>query len=135
MSVVGKCNCGAVEVSCDVAPKEIIACHCENCQRATGGPSSFNIVMPETAARVSKGQTRVFTETSDSGNQLERHFCAECGSPIFSATPAFAGHLILKAGLFQGVEGLNVVMNIYTDSAASWAHIDSTIPSHAKMPG
>jgi len=135
MATVGKCNCGAVEVTCDVAPQEIIACHCENCQRATGGACTYNVVLPDTAARVSKGQTKAYLETADSGNQLERHFCAACGSPIYSATPAFAGHLILKAGLFHGLDGLKVVMNIFTDSAPSWAHLDPGIPSHGKMPG
>ena len=134
MATVGKCLCGSIEVTCENKPTEIIACYCSSCQMATGGIATFNIVMPDSEGRITKGKTKVFKETADSGNNLERHFCGECGSPIYSATPAFAGHLILKAGLFSGLEGLQVITNIYTDSAPSWAPRDKTLPEHGKMP-
>jgi len=45
MTTVGTCLCEAIEVTCNEKPKEIIACHCENCQKATGGPGTYNVVM------------------------------------------------------------------------------------------
>ena len=134
MTTVGTCLCEAIEVTCDEKPEEIIACHCESCQKATGGLGTYNVVMAESSCRISKGQPKVFKEQADSGATLERHFCGDCGSPIFSATPTFAGCLILKAGLFSGLDGMKVVSNIYTDSVASWAHLDPDIPTYGKMP-
>ena len=86
MSVPGKCLCGAIEVSLSEAPDQIIACHCTSCQRATGGAASYNIIKPDESAKLTKGSTKAFHETADSGNSLERHFCGDCGSPIYSVT-------------------------------------------------
>ena len=132
MSVPGKCLCGAIEVSLSEAPDQIIACHCTSCQRATGGAASYNIIRPDDSAKLTKGSTKAFHETADSGNSLERQFCGDCGSPIYSVTTSYPGLKIWKAGLFADFDGMKVVTNIWCDSAPSWANIDETIPSHAK---
>ena len=132
MSVPGKCLCGAIEVSLSEAPDQIIACHCTSCQRTTGGGASYNIIKPDESAKLTKGSTKAFHETADSGNSLERHFCGDCGSPIYSVTTSYPGLKIWKAGLFAGFDGMKVVTNIWCGSAPSWASIDGTIPSHAK---
>ncbi|MBM84869.1 MAG: aldehyde-activating protein [Rhodospirillaceae bacterium] len=135
MSNVGSCLCGAIEVTCDSVPSEIIACHCTSCQAATGGVATYSIVMTETDCRITKGSPKKFEEKADSGNNLERFFCGDCGSPIYSATPAFPGHMILKAGLFQKLGGLNIVTNIYTGSAPEWAPMKEGVPDSPGMPG
>ncbi len=135
MSTIGKCLCGSIEVTCDKKPEEIIACYCSSCQMATGGIATFNIVVSDADCRISKGTPKKFEEVADSGATLERFFCGDCGSPIYSATPTFGGHLILKAGLFTDVDDLKIVTNIYTDSAPGWAPRDKSLPEHGKMPG
>ena len=132
MAFLGKCLCGSIEVTCDDQPEQVIACYCESCQKASGGAASFNIIKPDTTSRISRGKTKVFKATADSGNSLERHFCGDCGSPVYSATTAYPGVKILKAGLFTDLDGLKVVTNIWCDSAPSWGHIDKSIPSHGK---
>jgi hypothetical protein len=93
---------------------------------------SFNIIKSDDAARTSKGKTKIYNEVADSGNSLERHFCGDCGSPIYSVTTAYPGIKIWKAGLFSDAQGLEVVTNIWCDSAPSWGTMDNTIPSHGK---
>ncbi|MBT3614968.1 MAG: GFA family protein [Verrucomicrobia bacterium] len=135
VTTVGNCLCGSIEVTCDSEPSEIIACHCTSCQAATGGVATYNIVMPETSCRVSKGTPKKCVENADSGESLERFFCGDCGSPIYSATPTFAGHLIIKAGLFLGLKNLKIVTNIFTKSAPEWAPRQKGIPESEGMPG
>jgi len=61
-------------------------------------------------------------------------YCAEIsgnyGSSVYSATTAYLGVKILKAGLFKDLDRLKVVTNIWCDSAPLWGHIDKSIPSH-----
>ena len=106
MTTKGKCLCGAIEVTSDEKPDQIIACYCESCQKACGGGASFNIIKTDEGARLSKGETKIYNDTADSGNSLERHFCGNCGSPIFSVTTAYPGLKIWKAGLFSDIDVL-----------------------------
>ena len=132
MSTIGKCLCGSIAVISDEKPEQVIACYCESCQKASGGGGSFNIIKSDDAARTSKGKTKIYNEVADSGNSLERHFCGDCGSPIYSVTTAYPGIKIWKAGLFSDAQGLKVITNIWCDSAPSWSTMDNTIPSHGK---
>ena len=106
MTTKGKCLRGAIEVTSDEKPDQIIVCYCESCQKACGGGASFNIIKTDEGARLSKGETKIYNDTADSGNSLERHFCGMCGSPIFSVTTAYPGLKIWKAGLFSDIDGL-----------------------------
>ena len=132
MSTKGNCLCGAIEIKLNKAPSEIIACYCTSCQKATGGTASYNIIQSDSESEITKGTTKVFEETADSGSNLERHFCGDCGSPIYSVTESYKGLKIFKAALFTDVKGMNVVTNIWTDSAPEWATFHENVPSHAK---
>ena len=68
MTTKGKCLCGAIEVTSDEKPDQIIACYCESCQKACGGGASFNIIKTDEGARLSKGETKIYNDTADSGN-------------------------------------------------------------------
>ena len=132
MATTGKCLCGSIEVTLNKDPKEIIACYCMNCQKASGGAASFNIIMEDDACDVSRGVTKIFKAIADSGADLERHFCGDCGSPIYSATTSYSGLKIFKAALFSEEKDMRVVTNIWTDSAPEWAALHLGVPSHGK---
>jgi hypothetical protein len=96
---VGGCLCGQVRYRCDeVGP--LSYCHCSDCRKATG--SAFNV-----GARVSiagfhvQGPTAAFTKTGDSGRELTRHFCPQCGSPIWTSSPFHPDLVFVKAGTFD----------------------------------
>ena len=78
----GRCLCGQFSYASDAAPLATLICHCRNCQRQGGAAFSLNVVVPA-ASLATKGELRL-TWTRDSGNTVERQFCATCGSPIFS---------------------------------------------------
>lgn len=49
-------------------------------------------------------QTPVYTMCMDyanTGNNVQRQFCGNCGSPIFSKSPKYPGMSIFKAMLFE----------------------------------
>jgi len=93
----GQCLCGAVRYDCDgdIGPSNY--CHCADCRRTTG--SAFNIGVRVRAQdfRIT-GPVRAFIKAGDSGNSLSRHFCAVCGSPIYTSSPSHPEFLFVKAG-------------------------------------
>ena len=132
MTLIGQCLCGSVEVTLQSEPSRIIACHCTSCQKASGSPASYLCIVPDGESEITKGTTKVFKEVADSGNNLERHFCDVCGSPIYSASEGIPGMKGFKATLFPDAPGMKVVPNIWTGSAPNWACIDNSVPTFAK---
>ncbi|WP_404295104.1 GFA family protein (plasmid) [Microvirga sp. RSM25] len=87
-SITGTCLCGAVSISCGKPLSPGAYCHCEDCRKSTG--SAFSVAIPFEAAefRVLSGETRSFTKVADSGNEIRRHFCSSCGSPLYGTSPS-----------------------------------------------
>ena len=131
MTISGKCLCGSIEVL--QTRRQIkslpVTARVANVQP---GAASYNFIKSDESAKVVTGKTKAFHEKADSGNSLQRHFCGDCGSPIYSVTTSYPGVKIWKAGLFADYDGMEIVTNIWCDSAPTWASIDKSIPSHAK---
>ena len=85
MARTGRCLCGAVTYELTGDPMATAVCHCEHCQRQSGGAFSVNLIALPTQLDVS-GELRTYTETGehDDGEYVHRRFCASCGSPIVS---------------------------------------------------
>jgi len=111
-------------------PMVTAVCHCTHCQRQSGGVFSTNLGVPE-AAYVQTGETKVFTDTGDSGKAVWRFFCPNCGSPILSKVEAMPGIVMVKAGTLDDLSGLTPGIEVYTDHAAAWV---SPIAGAARFP-
>src|SRR6185369_3220330 len=96
--VTGGCLCGGIryEYVGEIGPANY--CHRADCRRSTG--SAFNIGVSVDAAkfRIVKGNPRGFMKSGDSGNQLTRHFCWECRSPLYTSSPRHPETFYVKAG-------------------------------------
>jgi hypothetical protein len=127
--LTGGCLCGAVRYAVDASVEKLAACYCTDCQKATGAGGSINAVVPASAFRLTKGQTKVFTKTADSGNDLHRHFCGDCGSWLYNPIGGDPSRIVLKAGCFDRHDGMRVVLNLWTRSRPQWAAVDMTLPT------
>jgi hypothetical protein len=131
--LTGGCLCGEVRYVVDWAVERLAACYCSDCQRMTSAGGSVNARVPASAFRLTKGQTKVFTKTADSGNALHRHFCGDCGSWIYNPMGGDPEHVILKAGTFDSHDGMKIELNLWARSRAPWAPMDDTITTHEKQ--
>src|SRR6478752_7454450 len=88
MPMTGRCLCGATafEYSGEIGPAGY--CHCSDCRRVTGSAFNVSVRVEADKFRVARGQPKGFAKLADSGNELTRHFCAECGSPIYTSSPS-----------------------------------------------
>ncbi|CAB3764534.1 GFA family protein [Paraburkholderia solisilvae] len=115
----GGCLCGAVRYVVKGEPQMVGLCHCTHCQKQSGSVFSFNVFYKEDDYE-QHGDTKFYLDTGDSGKPSRRHFCGECGSPIFTTDPGLPGVVIVKAGTLDSMEGLHPQAEIYTDRAAQW---------------
>ncbi|CAF3873659.1 unnamed protein product [Rotaria sp. Silwood1] len=121
-STTGECLCREIKIS--IAKEaldgdgKICLCHCKNCRQATGSMASTNIIVPESAVRII-GQPKIYQDSkTDSGKTVQRAFCDNCGSPIYSSTPSIPGAWIIKMGLFDDIPKPS--MEVYCKSRLSW---------------
>ena len=95
----GRCLCGAVtwELSGDLITTAI--CHCDHCQRQSGGAFSVNLIALDSQLSIN-GDLKTFEDRGEHGDDVyvRRRFCSSCGSPIVSELAKTAGVVAVKAG-------------------------------------
>jgi hypothetical protein len=79
--MTGGCLCGQVRYMANSDPIFVGVCHCTHCQSGTA--FSVLVGIPKSAMSI-EGRLKTFHDTGDSGQPVERNFCPECRSPIFS---------------------------------------------------
>jgi hypothetical protein len=133
-ALAGGCRCGAVRYAATVEPVASGTCHCRDCQYASGGGPAYVLLVPRAGFAITKGTPRAYESLSDAGNRVVRHFCADCGTPLFSerATGPFAA---VRAGSLDDPSRYKPGGNIWVGSAQPWHHIDPALPHWDKGPG
>jgi len=133
-SLTGSCLCGAVRYVIDVPVTELRACHCIHCQKASGAQGSVNAVVPSAAFNITQGAPRRYDAAAASGRTLYRYFCGDCGSPIYSQRATAPETVVVRAGTLDDAPDQKITMNIWTQSARSWAWIDPASKLHPGQP-
>jgi hypothetical protein len=129
----GGCACGAIRFKVTAQFLGIGACHCTNCQKSGGGGPNYVALTPVSALEVVKGQPKMFVSKGDSGADVGRAFCADCGTPLWSV-PTNEPFITVKLGALDDNSDLAPQMHVYTDSAPLWHVIPDDLPAFPKMP-
>jgi len=131
--LTGGCLCGAIRYTVDAEVTGLRACHCKNCQKHSGTGGTVNAVVPTGQFRITKGAPKRYQDSAtQSGRTLSRHFCAECGSSIYSQRNPDPGFVVVRAGSLDDSSGMKITSDIWTSTAPPWAYID---PSSERHPG
>jgi hypothetical protein len=132
--VTGRCLCGHVTWRYDGEVGPASYCHCEDCRRCTGSAFNVGVRLRRADFRITAGDPRGYTKRGDSGRELTRHFCPECGSPIFTSAPKHPDHVYVKAGTFDDPGLVRPARQNWVVSAVSWHRIAPDLPASAKSP-
>src|SRR5690606_9463350 len=117
------------------APLTAATCHCRDCQYLSGGAPAHALVYPTDALAVLHGTPREYRYLGDSGHEVMRSFCADCGTPLFGSS-AGQGYVIVRAGSLDDPEAYRNRVSLWTDSAPSWHRPDPDAPRFARnTPG
>lgn len=132
-SFTGGCLCGAVRYRCEAEPLYPGHCHCRNCQKASGAGFITAFAVPEAAIEIT-GAIKYHETTADSSGTSRRGFCPECGSRLFGGSSNMPGLIAIMAGNMDDPSWLEPGMNIFTETAQPWSHMDPALPSFPGMP-
>ena len=134
-TLTGGCLCGAIRYTVSVPITELRACHCRDCQKASGAGGSVNAVIPRSALDITQGNPKRYAVTADSGRTLYRYFCGDCGSPIYGQRATSPETAVLRIGTLDNPPGnMKITANIWTRSARPWAYIDPASVQHPGQP-
>ncbi|MBO9519051.1 MAG: GFA family protein [Porphyrobacter sp.] len=129
----GGCACGAIRFSIDAPLLGAGACHCTDCQKLAGGGPNYVALAPKGTVEVTQGEPKLYHRPGESGEDVTRAFCGNCGTPLWSV-PASAPFLTIKVGAFDDYSDLAPQMHVYVSSAPSWHSLPADLPTFAKMP-
>ena len=119
------CLCGGIQLrySGKLGPSNY--CHCEDCRRANG--SAFNIgvrVDRKNLEVKASTELRGYKSVNDRGLEIERFFCATCGSPIFTLHAHKPESAWVKAGIIHQPEIVRPAYENWIKDKVTWAVID-----------
>jgi hypothetical protein len=128
----GRCLCGSVTFKLAAEPLATRICWCRDCQHLAAN-GTVNLLVPAEALSVS-GALSEHTKTADSGNEVTRQFCPTCGTHLFARSSARPQFRVLRAGNLDEPSSIKPSMNIWADSAPTWACLDAGLERVGSQP-
>ncbi|WP_298827181.1 GFA family protein [uncultured Piscinibacter sp.] len=132
--ISGGCLCGAVKYTSAAEPVMAALCNCHHCQKQSGSAYSVNVAIPKGALQFTSEKPAVYEDTGSSGMPVYRHFCAQCGSPIFSDVVATPTLDWLKAGTLDDTSWVEPSVSIWCESAQAWVMQPQGMAAFAQNP-
>lgn len=128
----GQCLCGDIKYEFESEPAMTGVCHCLNCQRQAGSAFSTLAGVTEADFKMS-GEPKLYEDkNTDSGNAVQRYFCGNCGSPIYSKVPSMAGMLFLKTGTLNDTQSFTPQFQAYCETKQNWVELVDGVPQMAR---
>jgi hypothetical protein len=122
----GGCSCEAVRFVVHAVPLLVYACHCSECQRASG--SAFGLQMLVAAES--------FALAADRRRRPREHvgFCGECGGCIFGESLQRPGIIKVRAGTLDETWWLRPIAIVSLRSAQAWQRIHNNAECFHVIP-
>ena len=128
--LLGSCLCGKVSYEVRGSPQVMYYCHCGMCRRATGSSFATNMLVRDEDFVVTSGQSLIKAFQSSPGEY--RHFCSECGSPVYGKAEKRKGKVSVRCGTLQDDPLVRPSAHIYTASKAPWIEVCDQLPQFAE---
>lgn len=99
---IGHCLCGEIEFGVEGPPNDVLNCHCNFCQRATGSAYLVETMFDKEKFYLLRGVPKVYDHVSEgSGKVIHIHFCGTCGTKTHMLFERFPGSVGVFSGTFD----------------------------------
>ncbi|MFZ6871652.1 GFA family protein [Undibacterium sp. Di27W] len=132
-TISGRCSCGNISYHYPAAPLQVVTCHCGMCRRMTGAAMSSYVVVKAAELVFTQGQDALKTYAVTA--HTKRHFCGECGTPLFNAnTEKYAGLAMLYLGTVDAHQDLTPHLALFCENQLSWLQLTADCRQFAQAP-
>jgi hypothetical protein len=90
--------------------------------------------MPATGFRVTRGTPKRYLARSDSGNEVARAFCSDCGTPLYVQVSTRGDIIGIRVCTFDDPSWFRAEANIFAKSAQPWDCLDPMVPKFETYP-
>ena len=132
--LTGGCHCGAIRYEAAGEPIFASQCHCRDCQRASGSAYIATLRVPAEGFSILQGTPKCYVGKADSGNEVIRAFCGDCGSPLYSQVSARPDRIGIRVTSLDDPSWFRAEADIFVKSAQPWDHMDPAIPKYDTYP-
>ncbi|MGH0029332.1 MAG: GFA family protein [Myxococcota bacterium] len=129
----GGCPCGDVAYALGEDPLSVYACHCTDCQSATGSAFSLAMIVRRDALRVVRGEPVEHGFATPDGRDKSASVCPRCQTALFAPT-RIPDLMLLEAGTLDDTSWVAPVAHIWTRSAQPWLLIPPDALRFAEQP-
>lgn len=131
---MGKCLCGTVSIKITGEISDIIHCHCSLCRKNSGTAYATNGFINRADLEIISGEKCLTIFSFKPGRN--RHFCAKCGSPVFSSNDQDPTRLRLRLGILESDISERPISHNFVTSKANWEDLDAKLPRYEALePG
>lgn len=131
--LAGGCACGSFRYQFNGELVMAAHCHCRDCQKSSGSGSAAVFAANRSNIN-STGSTSSYKFIGDSGKGVTRHFCTNCGSPLFSDVDILPDLFFFRIASLDDPSQIKPSMHIYCDSSQIWDRPKDHLPKFGKMP-
>jgi hypothetical protein len=125
----GSCYCGAVRFTLAGAASLVVNCHCSQCRRLSGAAFTTWACYSRTAVLVTTPEALTRFQVTP---RVLRHFCATCGSHVYTEDNRNRGILGLPSGVLEGAALPPPTAHCYVDDRAPWHTITDSLPQRPR---
>jgi hypothetical protein len=129
----GSCCCGAVRLTVNAKPRMMVQCHCLDCQKATGTGHTSNAYFAEKDVSI-EGESTGYTIMADSGSEMTRYFCPECGSRMYGHNSEKPDLISIQVGCLEDHSWFIPQAILFSSRRHDWDITSDEIPNFDKMP-
>jgi hypothetical protein len=130
--LTGSCQCGTLRYEIDGKPRFMYRCYCGKCRAASGAAFAANVIVDADRFRITAGHDRL--AAWESSPRKLRHFCSNCGSPIYSQGESTRHIVSVRSGTLKEDPGVRVAYHAFVASKAPWVEITDGLPQFPDWP-
>ncbi len=113
----GCCCCGTIKYEIHSEVKNIVNCHCKVCRSHSGTSLSTYAVFALSDFEIVAGEEYLSCYKL---TQATKHFCSNCGTPIYNLNPKYSAACIIYLGTLENCDINKPQVNIWYESKLSW---------------
>ncbi len=130
----GGCLCRAIRYVLKGPAWFVSQCCCKDCQKATGTGHTTIVGIPREQLQILQGTPKTYRSQGDSGGEVVRHFCGECGGRLYTSGTLPGEVVIVQAGSLDDPNRITPESVIYVKDALAWDRFDETLPRFQGLP-
>lgn len=124
----GKCLCGTVQLTINGAISDIIHCHCSLCRKNSGTAYATNGFINKAEFEITAGKESLSTFSFKPGRN--RHFCTQCGSPVYSSNDSDPTRYRIRLGIIDSDISERPISHNFVSSKANWEDLNADLPRY-----